>query len=190
MKPEGTPFALAPDIVDFALLDQGKMIFVHARSELNPDRKQSYEAFFWNPESKVAWNLLEGVERLPPLAPEFQKFSYIEDKIKITLIESSQKHPKWGRFVLAIFRHFRGDLRSFVWNSQEKAIKRTFWQRAILLTSKGQRYLLDLFAEENLPDQLWLHSSGKIFSVNFVWNTEGSDSQRSFQLSEKTFSCP
>jgi hypothetical protein len=171
------PELVATGVTDFVVLGGGNSVF---SSDGHGRKGNSSESFFRNHKEKALWNVLEAVDRLPALDKEFAEKEYIEDKMSVRLIEAfgGNSHT---RLALCLFTHFRGDMRS-ARPVQEKPLKPTTWRRTLILTSDGQRYMTDLFREGNLPDQIWLHNSGRVIAANSLWTSAGSRTERKLQL--------
>ena len=176
------PELVATGVTDFVVLGGGNGVFSsagHGRKGL------SSEAFFRIYKDATLWNVLEAVDRLPALDKEFAEKAYIEDRMSVRLIEAFGGDSR-TRLALCLFTHFRGDMRSLALPVQEKPLETTTWRRAVLLTTDGQRYMTDLFRDGNLPDQIWLHNSGRVIMANHLWTSAGSRRERKLQLFETT----
>jgi hypothetical protein len=132
--------------------------------------------------------VLDDVERLPDLDKDFDK-DYIENKMTVRLIEGFGGLQQ-GSLVVCLFSHFRGDMRAHIIPSQGKRLEPMTWRRTLILTSAGDRYMTDLFREGNVPDQIWLHDSGKMIMGNYIWQSPGSRRERKIQLTEVMVQIP
>lgn len=182
---------IANDVADFAMLGFGNTIYVTfekpAKRNLAENRGR-HEAFFYTRSDRSSWNVLEGVERLPKLGEAFAEADFIQDRLRVRLIEGfgvSKHEPA----VLCLFEHHRGDRRAFAFPSEGPALKSETWRRAILIGRDGKRLLTPLFRDGNLPDQIWLHHSGKVLSGTYVWEAKG-ERKRQVQLSASTVERP
>jgi len=187
LKPEQNPKLIAAKVTDFARLNEGNCVFVTAG---HGHKGESSEAFFRVPDNNATWNVLDEIERLSELDKEFVDKDYVQNKMTIRLIESfGQQHDP---LVLCLFRHSRGDMRSFDFNLREhpKTVERATWRRALILTSTGQRYMTQLFREGNDPDYIWLHSSGRVIMGTVSWVLPNPDGDRKIHLSETTLALP
>lgn len=175
------PELVATGVTDFVLLGGGNALFSsagHGRKGL------SSEAFFRTRSNRILWNVLDGVERLPALDKELEEKTHIEDRMGVSLIEAFGTEPHI--LALCLFTHFRSDMRALALPLQEKPLERTTWRRTVLLTTDGHRYMTDLFRDGNLPDQIWLHNSGRMITANHLWTSAGSRRGRKLRLFETT----
>ncbi|MBX9789765.1 MAG: hypothetical protein K2Y37_12680 [Pirellulales bacterium] len=174
---------LEASVVDFAMLGDGNSLVVTAGHGRDGD---SMEAFFHKRSDKSTWNLLEGIERLPPLSAEFAGVKSIDDRMTVRLIDSFGSHPQRSQ-VLCIASQFRHDRDSGPRLGKRLAFEK--WQRALLVTSDGQRQLTSLFRETMLttpgvlPEWLWLHDSGRIVVGNLIRDESGRPVRHPVQLS-------
>ena len=172
--------SIATDVIDFAMLGQGNLVFVTAH------KYQYAETFFYARADKSSWNVLEGVERLPKLSnPD------AGDLLTVRLIEgfgTSRHEP----LVVCLFEHTQGPLRAN-YVPPEKAIKLAQWRRTLLITHDGQRFLAPLthlFGEGKTPAKIWLHKSGKLITGTYVWHDSELGGRLRVQLSERTLQTP
>jgi hypothetical protein len=182
---------IANDVTDFAMLGYGNTVYVTVEKPAKRDlseRKRRNEAFFYTRSERSSWNVLEGVERLPKLGEALAEASFIQDSLTIRIIEGfgASKHEP---AVICLFEHHRGDGRARIL-SMEEALKSVTWRRAILIGRDGKRSLTPLFRDGNLPDQIWLHHSGKVITGTSVWNEANGERKRQVQLSESTVEKP
>lgn len=183
---------IAKDVTDFTLLGNGDTIYVTREkpaSRALAESRQHAEAFFYTQADRSSWNVLEGVERLPKLGEAFAEASFVHDTLKVRLIEgfgSSLLKPA----VLCLFEHHRGDFRARIaqrgGGNEGPALESVTWRRAMLVSRDGKRSLTPLFRDGNLPDQIWLHNSGKVISGKYVWDESDPARKRRIQLSECT----
>ncbi len=173
-------------VTDFAILANGNCVLIRSRGE---SASASSEASFYSFRNRARWNVLDDVERLPPLDKEFAGKDYLEDKTTFRLIDGfgSLEH---GSLILCVCSHFRGEMRAYVNLLQGKRLEPITWRRALLLTSIGERYMTDLFREGNLPDQIWLHNSGKMILGKYRWQSSSSARERKIELNEITMGIP
>ena len=143
--------------------------------------ESSADVFFRFRKGKVTWNVLENVDRLPELDKEFANKPYIEDKMSIRLIEGFGGSAR-DSLALSLFTHVQRDMRSISFSMEEKSMPRATWRRGILLATDGRRFMTNLFQDEALPDQIWLHNSGRIVMGRYGWGSPSSG--RKVQLSE------
>jgi len=156
LKKDEKPIRLAKHVMSsYEILAAGKCVF--AASGFGP-KQDSQEAFVYDAAEGKAWNVLEGVQRLPKLDPQLAGKGYVEDKMTVRLVQGFGK-PTRGRLVLVLFSHRRGDLRSFVMGP---SLRRQVWRRTVLLTSDGKRYETSVLRDQSRPDRIWLHNSGRI----------------------------
>jgi len=172
------PEYIAPATTGFALLKRGNCVYVTTG---HGPKGASSEAFFSVYSNKSTWNVLDGVQRLPELEAQFADKDYIEDKMNVRLIDSFGSQTS---IVLCLFQHVRGDMRAIAFPVRGKSMERKTWQRAVLLTSNGERYMTNLFREGQAPDLIWIHDSGRVITGNYIWQTSGSSRQRKVQLTE------
>jgi hypothetical protein len=166
-------------VTDVVLLGRGNTVFVSAEDQGNVT---TAEAFFRRHEDNTVWNLLDGVDRLPPLGQEVEGKDDIEDKMSIQLVSGFGSDPR-NRLVLCLFTHARQDHRSWPFPVQEGVRPFSTWRRAVLVTTDGQRYGADLFRDSNPLDALWLHNSGILIMASGSWIPCGSGLQRKVQVS-------
>lgn len=183
---------LANDVTDFSMLGYGNSLYVTVAKPIKrnfDENRYHAETFFYHRGERATWNVLEGVERLPMLPEVIAKLEYVEDKCRARLIEGfgTTKHEP---AVLCLFEHFRADRRAFATPEMGPVIKSEVWRRAIIVGRDGKRTLAPLFQERNLPDHIWLHQSGKVFTGTNAW--EGADNERRsrIQLAETTVQKP
>ena len=176
------PELVATGVMDFVMLGGGNCVF---SSSGHGRRGLSSEAFFRVHGDKTVWKVLDGVDRLPELDKEFADKVHVEDRMSVRLIEGFGGDSR-NRLALCVFTHVRGDMRAHAFPVQEKPLKLTTWRRMVLLTTDGQRYMADLFRDENVPDCVWLHNSGRVITGKYIWKTPGSTRERKVQLSEIT----
>jgi hypothetical protein len=190
-SPEKTE-AIASDVTDFAMLGQGNVVFVaneHAGKPAYSENRRHDEAFFHSRVDSASWNVLEGVERLPRLDKAFSDAAYVMDSFRVHLIDgfgASRLDP----LVLCLCEHNRGDVRARTLPPDEKAVKSASWHRALLITGDGRRSLTPLFRQGSLPDQIWLHKSGRLLLGTYVWQESAGGRKRRVQLSECTLQIP
>jgi hypothetical protein len=183
---------IATEVTDFTMLGQGNAVFVTIEHGGKPassgNHNRHAEAFFHARADRSSWNVLEGVERLPTLDKIFADADYVMDSLRVRLIEgfgASRHEP----LVLCLCEHQRADLRAqFI--SAGKTLESTTWRRALLIAGDGRRSLTPLFREGNLPDEIWLHNSGKLLTGTYVWQESESGRKRRVQLSESTLERP
>jgi hypothetical protein len=154
-------------IEDFALLAKGACIFLNFLAPSGDHR--SCEAFFHRYGAVGSQNILDGVERLPPLPAEIAHQPWMMDQLTVQLIKgfgSDQTHP----IALCIFHQTRRDVRQPI---VIPAIPSATWQRAIIVTSDGTRFLTDLFPDGRLPQQAWIHASSSAVTIINAWSKSG-----------------
>jgi hypothetical protein len=184
LKDRQAPRLVDTQVTEFAMLGAGDCLFVTAG---HGHRGASSEAFFRSARKNATWNVLDGLERLPALDREFADKDYVEDKLTIRVIDG---FGHGGSLALCLFTHSRGDFRSLPVRLDRaepevsKSLERTTWQRAVILTSGGERYMTPLFREGNLPDGILLHNSGKVIAATYLWESSGSTGERKVRLSE------
>jgi hypothetical protein len=179
LKQKQNPQLVATGVTDFAMLDEGNFVFV---TPGHGSKGQSSEAFFRNALENTAWNVLDGVERLPELDKVFVDKDYITDRQTIRLIDGLGNRDS---LVLCLFSHHRMDKRAY-YGFEEKKLEYRTWQRAVILTSAGERYVTDLFREGIPPDLIWLYNSGRIITGAYLWQSTGSIMERKVQVNEAT----
>jgi len=141
------------------------------------------EAFLYDAVAEKAWNVLDGVERLPALAPELVEKKYIEDKLTLRMIPGFGS-SRQDRLVLCLFSHFRADMRAMVWPLNSRVISRpVLWRCAVILTANGRRYMAEALRDGDIPDKIWLHNSGKIITAAYKGMHTESGKRRRIQLS-------
>lgn len=156
-----TPELVDPAATDFTVLGSGNILFA---TDGHGAKKSSTEVFFRAHGDKATWNVLDGVSRLPELGQKLAEKRYIEDRMTVRQI------PGFGSgapIALCLFWHYRADGRSFISMKdieEGKTIESQTWRRALIVTSRGDRYLTDLFREGGIPDIIWLQNSGLLIT--------------------------
>jgi hypothetical protein len=183
---------IADRVTDFTMLSYGSTIYVTVEKASKPALSQCRrhaEAFFYTRAERSSWNVLEGVDRLPKLNEALAEAAFIQDTLKVRLIEGfgASKHEPAA---MCLFEHHRGDMRAFSPPREGPPLKTVTWRRAILVGRDGKRSLTPLFREGNLPERIWLHHSGQVILGNYVWPEAKGESKRKVQLSESTLQKP
>ncbi len=169
----------APQLVtdkssDYELLGGGNLVY----SENGYGHlKRSSATYFFDAARQKRWDVLEGSDRLLALAPEFADKNYVRDKL------SARFFPSFGAsndlaLLLCQFQQTRLDERALpaFQAAKEPKLEHANWQRTLILSSGGQRYMTSLFRDEQ-PDRLWLHASGALFAGTNVWGNNGERAQ-------------
>jgi hypothetical protein len=192
IKEPGKAESIATEVTDFTILGQWNVVFVtvgQGRKGASSKARDHAEAFFHAHADKTSWNVLEGVERLPKLDKAFAEADFVVDRMMVRLIEgfgSNRNDP----LMVCLCEHHRADSRALSLQSDEKLLPSVTWRRAVVITHEGRRSLTPFFREGNLPDQIWLHKSGKLITGTYVWNESESGRKRRVQLSESTLQKP
>lgn len=177
------PMRVANDVTDFALLTEGQGVFVtyagNGMQSQGQERAAS-EAWFHDAQGS-AWNVLQGVDRMPPLDERFATARFVLDKLSARLVESTGSVPK-QKFVLCLFTHHRADMRANVFTDQRETFRAATWHRAIALTAARERYLVPFPKEQPEPELIWLHHSGRCLSGDYVWHEVSDKRDRQVQL--------
>jgi hypothetical protein len=178
--------AIATDVTDFAMLDRGNAVYVTAGPGRNASSEnlRHAEAFFHVRADRSSWNVLDGVERLPKLDKAIADADFITDRMTVHLIDGSGS-SRHDPLVICLSEHHRGDLRALT-VGQKPALQPVTWRRALLITHDGGRCLTPLFREGNLPDEFWLHNSGKLLMGTYIWKEWEGGRKRQMRLSELT----
>ena len=184
--------SLANEVTDFTMLGYGNTVYVTVEKPAKRDlseRQRHDEAFFYARSDRSTWNVSEGIERLPKLIGALAEADFIEDKFRVRLIEGfgAGKHEP---AVLCLFEHLRGDRRAFALPGNGPALKSVTWRRAILVGRDGKRSLTPLFRDGNLPDQIWLHHSGKVLTGKYIYDELKGERRHQVQLSGTTVEKP
>jgi hypothetical protein len=191
LKPHQVPKLIANNVTDFVMLDGGNCVYTTS-NETRPFSSYNTEAFFHLDKDNSQWNLLDGVKRLPPLNPELKGKDYIRDAMTVRLTTSIDTNKP---AVFCVFTHSRGDERSFPTTMPfTPALSRTFWQRAMIVTSTGERYMTPLFREDKspswsggmMPSHIWFNNSGKIILGNNAWESSAQKTTPQIHLFEIT----
>jgi hypothetical protein len=154
------PRRLADGVGAYELLGPGQCLFTAMRPDpLRDFYHASFDAYLYEDRKKAAWDVLDRIDRLPPLAAELTGKPYVEDKMSIRLLRSFGC-PARGALVLASFDHLRSDLRAMPFGHREPPVPRARWKSKVLLASDGRRLELDLPDRES--EQLWLHNSATL----------------------------
>jgi hypothetical protein len=164
-------------IEDFALLAKGSCIFLNFLPNPDGDHR-SCESFFHRYGAVGSQNILDGVTRLPPLPAQLAHQPWMLDQLTVTLIKSfgSDQSPAAA---LCIFHQARRDERQ---ESVIPAIPSATWQRAIIVTGSGDRFLTDLFPDGRLPQKVWLHVSRSTATIINTWSNSGLPEGRQLHL--------
>ena len=160
----------------FEMLRHGNCVYVTPQPK---PKESSVDAFFYDRAAGGSWNVLDQVEQLPPLPPEYEGKSFIEDSTSVRLVGGVGEQDE-ERLVLCILSHIRRDLRNTGFPKAPPLLKWVTWRRAVILRASGQRYMTDLFREGAVPDSIWLYSSGKLVTSELDRNF--ADSQPGYQF--------
>ena len=165
LRENQNPTQVASAVTDFEMFHEETCVLVTTG---HGPKKISLEAFVYDHKSKTAWNVLDGIERLPPLGTEFTGRDYIEDKMTVRLVPGHGSGQQ-GQLVLCLASQVREDRRALAFPPQEKRLKTERWSRAILVSANGWRMVTDILANGMMPDAIWLHNSGKIIIGEHKW---------------------
>jgi hypothetical protein len=175
------PILVSTSATDCILLTGGDCIYTTARLE---PHGQKDEAWFRVGDGSVAWNLLEGIESLPPLSKSLADKSYVRDSMEINLqdVFGSNRHPT---LTLCRFEHHQSDMRALALPTEEEEehLGNRLWRRTMVV-SRDRRILLPVLrgiSEEDRPDVLWLHSSGRLIVGYYLWSG-GGERRRTIRL--------
>jgi hypothetical protein len=184
LRGDGKLQKIATGAIDFEMPGQGNCITV---TPGHGDKGKSSEAFIVDRTGKTLCNVLQDVERLPPLEARFSGQPYIQDQLRIRLT-SGFGAPN-ARAILCIFDQFRNDERD---DDTPDAIRlqRQRWSRAVIVSHDGHRYMTDAFRDDPNPDEVWFHSTGKVWTAKYQWKPRGSETVRQKILSETAFQLP
>jgi hypothetical protein len=178
--------AIATDVINFTMLGPGNAVYVTVEQgkKAASENRRREEAFFHVRADKSSWNVLDGVERLPELGKAHAGVDFITDRTMVHLIEGfgSSRHDA---LVVCLCTHDRGDRRALTGN-MERGLESVTWRRALLIAHDGRRCLTPLFREGALPDQLWLHNSGKLLMGTYLWGEGAPGRKRQVRLAELT----
>ena len=158
----------------FTLLANGASIFLNFLPSDGDHR--SCEAFFHRYGALGSQNLLDGVQKLPPLPAEIARQPWMMDQMTVRLIKSfgsDQTDPA----ALCIFHQTRQDLRQTL-----PAIPRASWQRSMIVTSSGNRFLTSLFPDGRPPQEAWLHISKSTATIINTWSKSESPEDPQLRL--------
>ena len=176
LRVNAEPRLLGEKVLSFEMLHEGRCVFAAAGYGT---RFESSEAFVYDPYTQRAWNVLDGVERLPRLDPYFLDKNYVQDKMTVRFIDGfGRRHEQ---LVLCLFLHHRWDMRALL--PGEKKLKEETWNRAVILTATGRRYMTDVLRQGNVPDAITLHNSGRIILERYKWLPTASGKRRKTELS-------
>jgi hypothetical protein len=207
LRPEGSgnrhgsnPFWMAPlkspekvrrvaeGVSDFALLDGGNALLV---TNGHGHKARSQEAWFYSVDDAARWNVLDDLERLPPLEKPFAEADFIQDQLRFQIV-SSFGRPERRTIALCLASHQRHDRRAQilvpgVGGARPKRLEADSWEQTLLLTSDGQRYLTPGLPDADTPDRIWLHHSGQLVVGKFTWQGEEKERTRLIQLTGLAF---
>lgn len=175
---------VAEIVVNFALLKGGTGVFVTANEGYN----EPLSGPFFHGREREKWKVLDRIERLPELDPEFAGKDFIEDRLITQLVESFGKEEQ-DPLVLCVCTHQRGDRRAAA-PLGGKLLKSAIWRRTVALTSSGERSGVPILEAGSVPDILWLHHAGKLVYGNYTWHTVGDKRERQVQLVETNLKLP
>ena len=166
---------IATNVTSFALLRGGGCVVVTP----DPGGVRSHVEAFFCPRGNPRWNVLDGVERLPVLAPALGSKDYVEDSFRIDLV-SGRGGTGSARAVLCMATHTRCDMRSMPLSPSpiSSFVPSLLWRRAVVVTDTGKRQMTPLFREGALPDMIWFHHGGTVVAGSYSWTQEGSKSRR------------
>jgi hypothetical protein len=150
------PECVISQVADFTILRKGNTVI--SKTGYGPKKTLS-EAFFRAYRDGGTWNVLDGVAQLPELKKEVAEKAYVRDERSVRLIKGFGAQSP---VVLCLYDHVQCDQRTLL--SEAKVLERRRWRRAILVTSEGQRYMTPLFRDGPIPNFVWLHNSGKLFT--------------------------
>jgi hypothetical protein len=184
--------SIAAEVTDFTMLGYGNTVYVTREKAVKrafAESRRYDEAFFYTRTDRSTWNISEGVERLPKLAEVFAEANFIEDIFRVRLIEGfgAGKHEPAA---ICLFEQSRGDRRAFALPGPGPALKSETSRRAIVIGRDGKRSLAPVFQDGNLPDQIWLHHSGKVITGTNIWEDLKGERKRQVQLSGITMEKP
>ena len=180
ISPGQTPKLVAREVLDFMMFGGGSAVYSSADRLSNGP---SSEVFYHDYQNGTQWNVLDGVERLPPLDHEFMLRDSVKEEMSARFIGSSGNNVH-ARAILCLFTHYRRDDDGSPSTKTNKVFESQMWHRTVLVASSGQRYLTDLFRENEQPDEVWFHPSGTVMASNQVW-ISGERKKRLFESSLK-----
>lgn len=180
------PELISSKVKDFAMLSGGNVIFTSA----NYPYEVATEAFVHTNQQGVRWNVLDDVPLYPPLDQNFAGKNHVLENIHVRL---TQNIGLSSNLVLCSFSFSRQDRRDFLALSEpigEKRLLPLNWNRTIVITSKGERFMTPLFREGSFPEQIWLHNSGKVVTGKYTSQVSDSIVGRKIQVSEIKIQLP
>jgi hypothetical protein len=172
LERDARPELVASGVTDVVMMGAGTCVFRSAVFGHNPCWE---EAYFRTRSAKVAWNLLEGVQRLPRLAKEFAESESAREEMSVKLVGGFGGPSRHAR-ALGFFRNTQRDLEARVGAERPPHRKRladATWQRLVVVTAEGQRYMTDLLREDNPPEELWFHNAGRVLMGRHSWTETG-----------------
>jgi hypothetical protein len=129
--------------------------------------------------------VLEGVVRLPDLPDNVANKPYVEDNLNFRMIPSFGRAED-RRCVLLLATHSRGDARSIPIprrKTDEPRIPWEYWRRGILLTSTGERSLIEGLTKEIFEaDWVWLNNSERLIWGRIEWKMDDGKEVKKIQV--------
>ena len=147
--------------LNFQLLPGGLCVY----SERGHGEKgDSHEVFLGNPTKGTTWNVLDDIDRLPTVSPDLSKKPYIEDKMRVRLVQSFGSAHDFHQ-VMCLFIQQQGDMRSFVYPSTAPGnqLPIQIRRKTILVGPGEQRTQLDVLTGNQQPERIWLHDTGRLY---------------------------
>lgn len=183
VKADAIPRLLSYDVAYNAVLGAGKCVF----SKFNRDAMNiSYSmedhidnVFVYDAATGKKWDVLEGIDGLPPIDPKLKGKGNIQDIKSVRFVNAFGQGD--NGMLLLLFYHGRCDARAVALYS-ELVIPHTEWRKTILLTSEGRRYQGDLRNEIKQWDFAWLHRSGMLILGIHEWSDDGNRKTHLYRL--------
>lgn len=143
LRTGAVPELVAHPVHDHGVLAGGRIVFVSARADAGAgagNEDPPHTAYVWDAADKTTWDVMEGIDGLPPLDPEQRRASGTKDQRWIGL-HVGRGHDADGRLALAVVVHDRRDPRDSPLTSAtvEDYVPPARKHQFVLLTSAGER---------------------------------------------------
>lgn len=167
LRQGSNPEFIGEGIADFSLLGGGNSILVTTG---HGHLRKSKEAIFRSRDGAHTFNILDGIERMPPLPVDFVGQDFVTDQLDVKLIDGFGSGIG-NELVLCLFTQNRMDMRSIPDPRKVRMLERSSWENAILVDRHGSRWRTTI--KGDACDDLWFHKSGKLIMSKRLWNAGG-----------------
>lgn len=151
---------IAEAAVDFTLLDHGSCLFVTVADKFELDKSKSFsEVWYCRADGKGRWNLMEGIERLPPLKVPIAEKSDVKDYSEANL------YPGLGaqaQVALCIFSQYQEDRRA-----SKQFVESRSHHDVMLVGAAGERYHTDLFRGDGFANMILPVTTSRVLTGTY-----------------------